>query len=100
MVPADCLPGAAVSSGNGYDARGEDTAIRRELGDLVQHQARTDERLSRTVGDIHTTIDRLAGGLGRLSSIEEALTLILKRQARMEATLDALAKAHGVEVAA
>lgn len=86
-------------NGHDYDAPGEDQALRRELSDLVQHQARTDERLARTVGEIHTILDRLAGGLGRLASIDEALTLLLKRQARMEATLDALAKAHGVEVA-
>lgn len=76
-----------MSNGNGYDYAGEDAALRKDIQDVVQHQARTDERLARTVGDISVTIDRLATGLGRLSSIEEAIALLLKRQARMEEML-------------
>lgn len=89
-----------MSGGNGYDYVGEDAALRKDLQTLVDHQARIDQRLASTVGNINTTIDRLALGLGRISNIETALDLLLKRQEQQNRAMAALMAAHGVEVPA
>ncbi len=67
-----------MSAANGYDARGEDTAIRAELADLVDHQARTDGRVTDLASAQVTTLDRVAVGLGRISTLEGKIDRLLR----------------------
>ena len=80
-----------MSLGNGYDVRGEDEALRREIDRLDRHQTSTDQRLTQTVSATFTTIDRLAVGLGRIADLERAAL-------RHTKLLEALCRAHGLEV--
>lgn len=64
--------------GNGYDARGEDAAIRSELRDLDDRHTRTTARLADATANNRTTMDRLAVGLGRISTVEQKLDALLK----------------------
>jgi len=66
-----------MSDGNGYDARGEDQAIRVELQAQVEHSAATDRRVSELASEQSTTLDRIAVGLGRISTLEEKINRLL-----------------------
>lgn len=96
-----------MSGGNGYDYRGEDEALRRELQQVSDRQVSADQRITQTISATFTTIDRLASGLGRIADVEAALTqvvkdqqLVMKEQQFQRRMLATLMQAHGLEVPA
>lgn len=77
-----------MSDSNGYDCRGEDEALRHELAELVEHQARSDQRLTTAASGVFATMDRLSVSLGRIDAIEQ-------EQRRHGRLLDAIAARVG-----
>lgn len=59
-----------MSDANGYDAKGEVEAVRRELANLEGHQARRDQAVAQLFGVCVETRDRIAVALVRLSNVE------------------------------
>ena len=71
-----------------YDAEGEIAAVRMELANVVDHQARSDQRLTSALTGNFNTMDRLSVALGRLSDVERTVQRIEKIVSRIAVKLE------------